>query len=147
MRSQSRKIVSRSLVAAALVSSPLGAQATDAAAIRSAAHTYRSAHEPAILREFTDLLSIPNLASDNANIRRNANRLVEMLEHRGITARLLEVEGSPPAVLGELNTPSATRTLALYAHYDGQPVDPSQWVTPPWTPTLRKWPPPSFRYR
>ena len=138
MRSQSRKILSRSLVAAALVASPLGAQTSgDAAAIRSAAHTYRSAHEPAILREFSDFLSIPNLASDSTNIRRNANRLVEMLEHRGITARLLEVEGSPPAVLGELNTPGATRTLVLYAHYDGQPVDPSQWVTPPWTPTLR----------
>ena len=63
-----------------------------------------------------------------------------MLEHRGITARLLEVEGSPPAVLGELNTSGATRTLVLYAHYDGQPVDPSQWVTPPWTPTLRSKP-------
>jgi acetylornithine deacetylase/succinyl-diaminopimelate desuccinylase-like protein len=138
MRSQSRKIFSRSLVASVLFASPLGAQATaDAAAIRLAAHTYSSAHEPAILREFTDLLSIPNLASDNANIRRNANRLVEMLEHRGISAKLLEVEGSPPAVLGELNTPGAKRTLVLYAHYDGQPVDLSQWVTPPWTPTLR----------
>src|ERR1043166_7433317 len=70
MRSQSRKIFSCSLVAAALVASPLGAQAiADAAAIRSAAHTYRSAHEPAILREFSDLLSIPNLASDSVNIR------------------------------------------------------------------------------
>src|SRR5947207_13767568 len=123
MRSQSRKIFSRSIVAAALVSSPLGAQASNAAAIRSAANTYRSAHEPAILREFSDLLSIPNLASDNTNIRRNANRLVEMLAHRAITTSLLEVEGSPPAVLGELNTPGATRTRALYAHYAAHPAD------------------------
>ena len=121
-----------------LVPLGLGGQTTtDAAAIRSAARTYRAAHEPAILTEFTDLLAIPNLASDNANIRLNANRLIEMLERRGATARLLELEGSPPAVLGELNTPGATRTLVLYAHYDGQPVDPSQWATPPWTPTLR----------
>jgi acetylornithine deacetylase/succinyl-diaminopimelate desuccinylase-like protein len=32
--------------------------------------------------------------------------------------------------------PGATRTLALYVHYDGQPADPSKWRTPPWTPTL-----------
>ena len=25
----------------------------------------------------------------------------------------------------------------FYAHYDGQPVDPAQWATPPWTPVLR----------
>ena len=44
------------------------------------------AHEAAVLREFADLLSIPNLASDNSNIRRNANALVAMLEHRGVAA-------------------------------------------------------------
>ena len=29
--------------------------------------------------------------------------------------------GGPPAVYGELPAPGATRTLVLYAHYDGQP--------------------------
>jgi acetylornithine deacetylase/succinyl-diaminopimelate desuccinylase-like protein len=47
------------------------------------------------------------------------------------------VPGAPPAVYGELPAPGATRTLVLYAHYDGQPVDPRQWTTPPWTPVLR----------
>jgi len=124
-----------------LIPAVLGAQAiprtADAAALRSAARSYRAANEPAILREFTDLLAIPNLAGDAINIRRNANHLIEMLERRGVRARLLELPGSPPAVLGELTTPGAKRTLILYAHYDGQPVDPSQWATPPWTPTLR----------
>jgi acetylornithine deacetylase/succinyl-diaminopimelate desuccinylase-like protein len=114
--------------------------APDAQAFRSAARSYRVAHEAAILSEFADLLSIPNIASDNSNIRRNATALVTMLERRGVAARLLELEGSPPAVLGELKTPGATRTLVLYAHYDGQPVDPSQWATPPWSPTLRSKP-------
>lgn len=139
MRQSAEKIFSLAFVAV-LLSAPveLSAQGnSDAVTIRSAARAYRAAHEPAILGEFTDLLAIPNLASDSTNIRRNANRLIDMLKRRGVTARLLEVEGSPPAVLGELKTPGATRTLVLYAHYDGQPVDPSQWVTPPWTPTLR----------
>jgi acetylornithine deacetylase/succinyl-diaminopimelate desuccinylase-like protein len=52
---------------------------------------------------------------------------------------LLEVPGSPPAVLGELSAgETASKTIVLYAHYDGQPVDESRWLTPPWQPTLRR---------
>lgn len=130
------------LLVASLFAPPgVGAQANsiaaDAAALRSAAHRYRVAHEATILREFTELLAIPNLASDRVNIRRNADLLVQMLEHRGIAARLLELPDAPPAVFGELKVPGAKHTLVLYAHYDGQPLDPAQWATPPWTPTLR----------
>src|SRR5262249_6963199 len=32
------------------------------------------------------------------------------------------------------------RTLVVYAHYDGQPVDPAQWTGAPFTPTLRDRP-------
>ena len=41
-----------------------------------------------------------------------------------------------PLVYGELIVPGATRTLGIYAHYDGQPVDPSNWTHPPFEPTL-----------
>ena len=34
-------------------------------------------------------------------------------------------------------TPGAKRTLVFYAHYDGQPLDPKEWATPPWQPVLR----------
>jgi acetylornithine deacetylase/succinyl-diaminopimelate desuccinylase-like protein len=77
------------------------------------------------------------VARDRENIRRNADLLMEMLRRRGASAQLLEVEGSTPAVYGELPSPGATRTLVLYAHYDGQPVDPAQWEGAPWTPVLR----------
>ncbi|HEX5736229.1 MAG TPA: M20/M25/M40 family metallo-hydrolase [Blastocatellia bacterium] len=97
---------------------------------------YREAHESEIINEFTDLLSIPNVASDDTNIRRNAAKLIEMMSRRGIKAQLLE-GGGPPAVFGELKTPGATRTIGLYAHYDGQPVDASKWVTDPFKPALR----------
>ena len=108
------------------------------AAARSAARTYRETHESQLLTEFSELLSIPNLASDSVNIRRNADYLVSMLSKRGFTnTRLLAVPGGPPAVYGELPAAGATRTLVLYAHYDGQPLDPKQWTTPPWSPVLR----------
>src|SRR6185437_802699 len=104
-------------------------------------HAYRTAHDVDIVREFADLLAIPNLARDSANIHRNAERVIEMLGKRGISGRLLDgPAGAPPAVYGELRTPGATRTIVLYAHYDGQPVETTQWITPPWQPVLRDKP-------
>jgi len=97
---------------------------------------YRGGAEAEILRELAGFVAIPNLASDRPNIERNAQHLLGMLRRRGIEARLLETPGAPPAVYGDLPSPGARRTVVLYAHYDGQPVDPAQWKSPPWTPVL-----------
>ena len=95
------------------------------------------ANEQTIVSELTDLLSIPNVAADKANIRRNAEHLRGMLEKRGFAAELLETSGNP-LVFGELTVPGAKRTLLLYFHYDGQPVDPKRWTQPdPFKPVLR----------
>jgi acetylornithine deacetylase/succinyl-diaminopimelate desuccinylase-like protein len=126
------------LVLAALTSVPAASQEAAAPdAVRNAVAAHRAAHERATMDELRALLSLPNVASDIDDIRRNAELLVSMLERRGIAARILEHEGTPPAVYGELRVPGATRTVMLYAHYDGQPVDPAEWATPPWQPTLR----------
>ena len=107
---------------------------------------YRRANEGRILREFVSLLSIPNVASDTENIRRNAARIVEMMDARGLKPRLLgaQTPNVPPAVFGEWRAPNATdatRTIVLYAHYDGQPTDPRKWTgTRPWEPALRSAP-------
>ena len=123
------------LFALSLVLSALAfAQQNPAAA---AARSWRQTHERPILAEFIDLLAIPNLASDDANIRKNAAVIVTLLEKRGVKAGLMEVTGAPPVVFGEIDTPGATRTLVFYAHYDGQPLDPKEWATPPWQPVLR----------
>ena len=101
---------------------------------------YRRANEHQILKEFTALLAIPNVAADTQNIRRNAEFIAEMMKRRGLTPRLLEgpTPNTPPAVYAEVKTPGAERTLLLYAHYDGQPTDPKQWIgTQPWQPVFR----------
>lgn len=101
---------------------------------------YRRANEHRILKEFTTLLAIPNVASDTQNIRRNAALIVEMMKQRGLNPRLLEGSNpnTPPAVYGEWKTPGAQRTILVYAHYDGQPTDPKQWTgTAPWEPVFR----------
>ena len=123
-------IVAIAVAAATLTPSALAA---DAARI---AREWRVAHEQEIVREFADLISIPNVASDTANIERNAKAIQAMLERRGVATRLLTLDGAPPIVAGDLKAEGAARTLAFYAHYDGQPVDPSQWRTDPWKPVL-----------
>jgi acetylornithine deacetylase/succinyl-diaminopimelate desuccinylase-like protein len=100
---------------------------------------YCRVHEHQILHDLIRLLAIPNQATDLTNIRRNAEAIASMMGQRGLEPRLLEATdpNAPPAVYGELKTPGATRTLMLYAHYDGQPADSREWETPPWQPTLR----------
>ncbi|MEQ9413584.1 MAG: peptidase M20, partial [Cyclobacteriaceae bacterium] len=80
-----------------------------------------------ILTELKDLISIPNHASDLPNIQRNAEKIKKLFADRGFNMQLLQESGAPPIVYGELKVKGATRTLCFYAHYDGQPVDPSLW--------------------
>jgi len=128
-------------VATALLPSLLGGQGPKAPrAVREEVRRYRQAHDREILREFMDLLAVPNVAADPPGLKRNADKIASMLERRGFAARVLPVEGGPPAVYGELKAAGARRTLAVYAHYDGQPVDPAQWVGKPFDPILRDKP-------
>jgi acetylornithine deacetylase/succinyl-diaminopimelate desuccinylase-like protein len=105
-----------------------------------AAKRWREANERRIVEEFARLLSLPNIATNLADTRRNAEFIATMYQQRGVATRILQLPGAPPAVYGEILTPGATRTLLFYAHYDGQPVDASRWKTPPFTPVLRSAP-------
>jgi len=92
------------------------------------------------LNQYKDFLSIPNVLGDSINIVRNANWIKDLLVKHGIKSQLLQSgkAGSAPVVYGEVITPGATTTIAFYAHYDGQPVNPSQWAEglAPFKPTL-----------
>lgn len=93
-----------------------------------AVREYRQANEDRIVRELREFLVIPNVGNDTANIQKNAERLREMLEARGIETHLLSIEGRGPVVFGKLEAPNAKRTVIFYAHYDGQPVDAGAWT-------------------
>jgi acetylornithine deacetylase/succinyl-diaminopimelate desuccinylase-like protein len=114
--------------------SVLSAQTNPASRV---ARAWRQTHERPIVDEYLQLLSIPNIASDQANIRRNADLIVAMMKKRGIASRLVEAPGANPVVFGEIRVPGASRTIVFYAHYDGQPFDPKEWATPPFSPALR----------
>jgi acetylornithine deacetylase/succinyl-diaminopimelate desuccinylase-like protein len=103
-----------------------------------AAHRWRVEHEQQILQEFESLVAIPDVASDTANIHRNADALVQALQRRRVAAKLLSVPGANPVVYGDIKTPGAKHTIVFYAHYDGQPVTPDEWDgKAPFTPVTR----------
>jgi acetylornithine deacetylase/succinyl-diaminopimelate desuccinylase-like protein len=105
--------------------------------LRSRVEAHVESHQRQIVSELVELLSIPNVAADRANIRRNAGHLRGMLIARGFQAELLETGGNP-LVYGELASPGARRTLLVYCHYDGQPVAAGAWQQPdPFKPVLR----------
>jgi acetylornithine deacetylase/succinyl-diaminopimelate desuccinylase-like protein len=125
------------LIFVAAIASAQGPTPSEAQELESTIESYVAAHQKSILRELLDAVSIPSVASDHENVRRKATFLRGLLEGRGFRSELLETEGNP-LVYGDRPTPGATRTLLLYAHYDGQPVDPSKWSqSDPFVPVLR----------
>jgi len=104
----------------------------------AAARQYTDAHKSELIHGFSDFLAIPNVAADPEGLKRNADLLMSELKKRGAEAQLLTVPGSPAAVYGKIDVPGAKHTIVFYAHYDGQPVTPSEWkVTPPFTPVVK----------
>ena len=72
------------------------------------------------------LFPIPMLtAAEAADGMRNIERL-DQLESLVSIVRAMEVDV-------EVKVPGATRPVMLYAHFDGQPVNPAQWA-PGWEP-------------
>jgi acetylornithine deacetylase/succinyl-diaminopimelate desuccinylase-like protein len=114
-----------------------GSQSAEILKIRK----YRTEHEAGLFSEFISFLSIPNVAIDTVNLQKNAVFIMDMMKKRGIQQIQLllpATAGAPPSVYGEIMVPGAKQTLIFYAHYDGQPVNPSQWAKglEPFTPQL-----------
>jgi acetylornithine deacetylase/succinyl-diaminopimelate desuccinylase-like protein len=93
-----------------------------------------------VLEEFADLLSLPNVTGDTDRLEVNADWLADRFVRRGAAMETVKHEDAAPVVIGELRTTEPTATVGVYVHYDGQPVDPENWSTPPFQPTLASAP-------
>ena len=127
-----RAVVSTGLLTV-LISTGLVAASGDAL---DAAREHRSRHGARILAEYARFLGLANTPQDPSGVRLNAEEIRDLLVARGAEARLWEIEGAAPVVYGRLEAPGSSRTIGIYAHYDGQPVDAERWTHPPFEPTL-----------
>jgi acetylornithine deacetylase/succinyl-diaminopimelate desuccinylase-like protein len=119
---------------AALLAATLTVSAQEDGIVRVRA--WRAQHEPQILRELFELVAIPNVATEQADIARNVQALTRMFEKRRFLPETIPTGGAP-LVVAERRVPGARRTVAFYFHYDGQPVDARDWTHgPPFTPVI-----------
>ena len=98
--------------------------------VQQKVNQYRKENETKIIDEYVKFVTIPNVTRDTSNILRNAAFIKMMMEQRGIKAEFLDgvTLKVNPVVFGEVKVPGAKTTLSFYAHYDGQPVNPSKWT-------------------
>lgn len=94
-----------------------------------------------VLARLVEFAAIPSVSTDpahRADIARAARWVAEALAAAGpIAVETLET-GGHPVVYGEWLGAPGRPTVLVYGHYDVQPPDPlAEWVSPPFTPTLR----------
>ena len=115
------------------------AMASQSASAQKAATTasdYTERNTKRILSDFRELLSLPNVADSIPNMEKNADWILDYISKRGFTGKTVSAGGAP-YIIAERKAVSATApTVLIYAHFDGQPVIPEQWASPPFEPTL-----------
>jgi acetylornithine deacetylase/succinyl-diaminopimelate desuccinylase-like protein len=134
----SRTVARSAAVAVCGASILLASRQSSAADLKHQVDAYRTLHEAAIVGQLDELTRLKSVAADPAGLRAMADRLQELLQQRGFeVSQLGSASGAPRAVLGVLKSGGAKRTVIFYAHYDGQPVTPSQWSSDPFVPVMR----------
>ncbi len=101
---------------------------------------YLDGHRDSAVNELIRLASQPSVSATGEGIEECAELAKELLEARGIEARLLKRPNANPLVYGEIKSKSnPEKTVIFYNHYDVQPPDPLElWESPPFKPTLRE---------
>jgi acetylornithine deacetylase/succinyl-diaminopimelate desuccinylase-like protein len=119
----------------------IAAMQASGASLRDQVDGYRLTHESQIVDQLVDLTRIRSIAADPSGLAAAADRLQASLKERGFeTKQLSTVAGAAPLIFGYFRSPKARRTVVFYAHYDGQPVTPSQWNSDPFVPMMRSGP-------
>lgn len=91
-------------------------------------------------QELFSILRIPSISAKpehRPDMRRCAQRLVELLLEAGAdSAQVMETDGNP-VVFGQKTINPDCRTILVYGHYDVQPAEPlEKWNTDPFEPVI-----------
>lgn len=90
------------------------------------------------VQNLTEILKIPNVASNVDDILKNINLLKEKFSALGFKTSLLETKRNPQFYIEKIYDKNFP-TVLFYLQLDGQPVDSSKWEQPdPFTPVFKK---------
>ena len=100
-------------------------------------NAYVDANAERFIAELQEACRQPSISAQKVGLEEMAQVVLERLRRLGAEARLIEVEGAPPLVYGELG--EGDRTLMFYNHYDVQPPEPLElWESDPFDPQIRQ---------
>jgi acetylornithine deacetylase/succinyl-diaminopimelate desuccinylase-like protein len=89
------------------------------------------------LFEFLRIPSVSAKSEHNADTRRAAEWVKNLLDKIGVVAKIYPTAGHP-IVVGEWRKAPGAPTVLIYGHYDVQPAEPLDlWTSPPFEPTVR----------
>src|SRR5690349_4751445 len=119
--------------AAALV--PAGTARADAAAdLKPLLAEIEKRHDESV-RRIQDWIKQPTIAAENKGIAEGADLMMHLLRDAGCDQVTKCPTDLHPGVFAALDA-GAAKTLAVYFMYDVKQVDPSEWSSPPFTPTM-----------
>ena len=87
------------------------------------------------VRRIQDWMKQPTIAAENKGINEGCDLMMRLLRDAGCQQVTKCPTDLHPGVFATLDA-GAPRTLAVYIMYDVKQVDPSEWSSPPFTPTL-----------
>src|SRR5215467_9338584 len=87
------------------------------------------------VRRIQDWIRQPTIAAENKGINEGRDLMVRLLKEVGCNQVTICPTDLHPGVFGILDA-GAPKTLAVYFMHDVKQVDPSEWSSPPFTPTL-----------
>jgi acetylornithine deacetylase/succinyl-diaminopimelate desuccinylase-like protein len=87
------------------------------------------------IRRIQDWIKQPTIAAENKGISEGCDLMMRLLRDAGCDHVTKCPTDLHPGVFGTLDA-GAPKTLAVYIMYDVKQVDPSEWSSPPFTPTL-----------
>lgn len=93
---------------------------------------------PTILEKHRELVSIPNVASDEANMMKNVDWVTNAFEKLDFEVSVLKTS-TLPVFFAEKHVSSKAKTILFYLHLDGQAVNPQKWnQKDPFHPVLKE---------
>lgn len=110
------------------------ARAETASDLKPVLNEIEKRHEEAV-RRIQDWIKQPTIAAENKGINEGTDLMVRLLREAGCNQVTKCPTDLHPGVFGTLDD-GAPKTLAVYLMYDVKQVDPSEWSSPPFTPTL-----------
>jgi acetylornithine deacetylase/succinyl-diaminopimelate desuccinylase-like protein len=88
--------------------------------------------------DLTEYAKVPTISAQNKAFEQGAVATSRLLAKHGISSKRMPVAGGPDLVVGNVIEDPKLTTLALYNHYDVQPVDPlDEWKSDPFGPEVR----------